>query len=341
MNPIISIVIPCYNVEEYIDKCLNSILNQSYKNIELICINDGSTDKTLSIIEQFADRDSRIKLHNQANKGLSKTRSLGLKYASGDYIMFVDADDWLSTDCIETVLTPQKNYDVICFSYIREFANQSVPKILGLAGEYTASDLQRRMVGPVDNEISNIENLDALVTVWGKLYRSEKVKHVKFTEVATIGTWEDGLFNLNVLENCQNVLILDQPLYHYRKTNQNSFTSLYKKDFYKKWMFKFSLISELIVGKDEVYKKALKNRIAISVLGLTLTEINNKNSISKKINGIKYILSEKIYHNALVDLDKSAMPIHWKIFYTFARHKRSLEVFLLANAILLLINRKN
>jgi glycosyltransferase EpsH len=341
MKPNISIIIPCYNVENYIRKCLGSIIDQSYRDFEIICINDGSKDGTLSILKEFAEKDSRIKLYDQKNKGLSKTRTTGIEYASGEYTMFVDGDDWLSTDCLKIVLDAQKDYDIICFSYTREFENQSLPKHFGFSGEYSASDIQRRIIGPVGKEVSRIENLDALVTVWGKLYKSEKIKNMIFEEVSKIGTWEDGLFNVHVLENCEKILIIDQQLYHYRKNNQTSFTSLYRKDLHKKWIFKFSLISQFIQHKDQVFKKALQNRIGISTLGLLLTEINNNNSTIQKIKGIRKILAEETYHNALENLDLSSMPVQWKIFYTFARYKFATGAFLLSRTIFFIINRKN
>lgn len=341
MRPQISIIVPCYNAVHYIHTCLDSILGQSYEDFEVICINDGSTDGTLAILENYEARDPRIKLFDQENKGLSESRSRGINYATGKYTLFVDSDDWLQLDTLEVILNSQIDYDIICFSYIREFKEQSLPKKIGLSGDFSASELQRRIVGPIGHEVSKIENLDALATVWGKLYKSEKIKNIAFTEVSQIGTWEDGLFNLEVLENCDQILILDQTLYHYRKSNQASFTNQYRKDLYKKWIFKFSLIDKLITEKNDTYKQALQNRIGISVLGLILTEVNNNNPVGQKLKGIKNILSEKSYHIALKNLDKSEMPIHWKIFYTFAEHKMSLGVFLLSNAILLLINRKN
>ncbi len=341
MKPQVSIIIPCYNIENYIQKCLESIIGQSYSDFEVICINDGSKDNTLSIIEKIAERDSRVKIYNQKNKGLSETRTLGIGYASGHYIMFVDGDDWIDKDCLKIVLENQKDYDVICFSYIREFSHQSLPKRFGFAGEYSAEELQRRIVGPVGKEVSQIENLDALVTVWGKLYSLEKIKNIRFEDVTKIGTWEDGLFNVHVLEHCEKVLVIDEQLYHYRKNNQTSFTSLYRKDLHKKWIFKFSLISKLIQHKDEVFKKALQNRIAISTLGLLLTEINNNNSTNQKLKGIKTILSEETYHNALKMLELSSMSIQWKIFYTFAKYRFVTGVFLLSRTIFFIINRKN
>lgn len=341
MKPVVSVIIPCYNVEKYVKKCVTSIICQTYGNIEVICINDGSTDDTLSMLKDFAKNDVRIKLYDQENKGLSETRTLGIQYSTGDYIIFVDSDDWIELNCIETLMQIKKNYDVVCFSYMREFKGQSLPKKLGLSGEFTAEEIQRRIVGPVGEELAQVENLDALVTVWGKLYRSNNIKELHFEEVSKIGTWEDGLFNLNVLENCGEVLVIDKPLYHYRKSNQTSFTSQYRKNLYKKWMVKFSLISNISQNKDGLFKKALQNRIAISTLGLLLTEVNNSNTMTQKLKGIRQILSEKVYHNALQNLDTSEMGLQWKIFYTFAKYKFVFGAFVLTQSIILIINRKN
>ena len=93
-NPLISIIVPVYNTEKYLCNCLDSILAQSYNNWEAICINDGSTDKSMSILEDYAKKDKRIKIINQENKGLSETRNIGMKKAKGDYIMFLDSDDF-------------------------------------------------------------------------------------------------------------------------------------------------------------------------------------------------------------------------------------------------------
>lgn len=329
-NPKISIVIPCYNVEKYIAKCIDSVINQTYGNLEIICINDGSTDRTLSLIENFRIGDKRIVLIDQENKGLSTTRNLGIEKSTGEYILFVDSDDWLEYDCLERILNVQGQYDVICFPYYSDFKNISLSKRFGINGSFPASTLQRKIVGPIDNEVRNIEKLDSLATVWGKLYRLDVIKAIEFHEVKEIGTWEDGIFNLRVLENCNNSYILDVPLYHYRRDNENSYTSKAKIDLYKKWARKYEIITDIITNKDQNFKKALENRIAISILGLSLTELKSKKSMKEKYFSIKNILSAAPYSQALKKLDISPLPLKWKVFYWLAKRDLVAGVFIIS-----------
>lgn len=117
MNQLISVIIPVYNSEKYLNKCLTSILTQTYSNIEVIIINDGSNDNSLSICEKFKEKDNRIRIITQENKGVSYSRNRGIREALGDYIMFVDSDDFISNNYIELMYkeTSQNNYEV-CIS---------------------------------------------------------------------------------------------------------------------------------------------------------------------------------------------------------------------------------
>ncbi|PZU84848.1 MAG: glycosyl transferase family 2 [Chryseobacterium sp.] len=340
MNDKISVIIPCYNVQNYIEHCLNSIINQTYENLEIICINDGSTDNTIDILENY-QKNNDIIIINQENKGISEARNIGIQNASGVYILFVDSDDWLDVDCIEKISLRKKNYDVVCFSYFRDFKNISIPRKLNLEGEVSASFLQRKIIGPVDQELKEIENLDSLVTVWGKLYKAEKIKNVYFQDVKTIGTWEDGLFNVEMLENCDKILIVDQPLYHYRKDNQQSFTSKAKEGLYQKWLYKFDLIKKLITAKDKIFFDALENRIAISILGLALTEVESRKNAFQKISNLEKILSLPVYTKAIEQLKIDDFPMQWKLFYGLAKRKSAVGIYLLARTIQIIQRIKN
>ena len=100
----VSVIVPVYNVGKYLEECLNSIINQTYKNIEMVIVNDGSTDNSLDIIEKFKNKDNRIKLINQINKGVSVARNIGLLNSTGNYIFFVDPDDYIEIDCINKLV---------------------------------------------------------------------------------------------------------------------------------------------------------------------------------------------------------------------------------------------
>ena len=113
-----SIIVPIFNCQKYLTKCINSLRNQTYKNLEIICIDDGSTDNSKQIIEEFSKQDKRIKLITQQNQGVSVARNNGIKIATGEYIMFVDADDWLDFNTCEIlyhILQNQNEIDIIWF----------------------------------------------------------------------------------------------------------------------------------------------------------------------------------------------------------------------------------
>jgi glycosyltransferase involved in cell wall biosynthesis len=116
-----SIIIPVYNVEPYLRQCLDSVLKQNYSDYEMICINDGSTDNCLSILQEYKERDGRIKIIDQDNHGLSAARNAGMKAASGEYILLLDSDDWLEPEALQTLTSGQKGEDMICFNGKRHF----------------------------------------------------------------------------------------------------------------------------------------------------------------------------------------------------------------------------
>ena len=129
-TPLVSIIVPVYNTEKYICECLHSLIQQSYSHIEIIAVDDGSTDSSLSILNDISEKDNRLKVFSQCNQGVSAARNLALKKATGEYIMFVDADDWIDLSTIEECLQAIGDADVCFFAYIREFPNRSLPKPL-------------------------------------------------------------------------------------------------------------------------------------------------------------------------------------------------------------------
>ena len=154
----------------YLPQCLDSLVNQTYRDIEIICVNDGSTDNSPDILKAYAERDSRILVIHQENLGLSDARNKGLESARGEWVMFVDSDDWIGTDCCKTLLShTDKQTDVCLFSYIREFANQSFPQYLFSDKKmvYQGSSihwLYARLIAPNDQELRLPGKIDSLST---------------------------------------------------------------------------------------------------------------------------------------------------------------------------------
>lgn len=343
-EPLISIIIPVYNVERYLPKCLDSVIHQSYKNIEIICVNDGSPDNSSEILAEYEKKDPRIKVINQKNTGLAGARNTGVDAAIGDYIMFVDSDDWIDLNSCEVAIKYALQYtaDAILFPYVKEYMGKSEKKeifeekLIVFNGTEVKSKLHRRIFGLVDHELRHPEKADSIVTVWGKLYTSSVIKdtNCKFIDLSIIGT-EDALFNIGVIDKVGKAVYTSECFYHYRKNNTTSLTKSYKKDLINQWNRLFGMMETYIEENNlpNTYKTALSNRISFSVIGLGLNEIlSNKNTIAK-LKGIKQIIENERYRDAIAKLKIEFLPIHWKVFFAFSKYRFSIGVYSLLKVI--------
>lgn len=343
-KPLISIIVPVFNAEEYLSQCLDSILNQTYKDLEIICINDGSGDDSIGILKQYKNRDSRIVIIDKQNEGVSATRNIGLKEAKGDYLMFVDADDWLDSDLCESAIRAANYYeaDVVMWPYISENGTVSVKKELFNETRFfdkgkVQNEIHRRLVGICGSELAHPELADSLCTVWGKLYVREIIEKSgsSFIDLKKIGTYEDGMFNLEVFNYVNNAVYINSSYYHYRHQNQDSITSKYRENLFNQWQYLFDCMEKYIQENNlpDIYLQALNNRIAVSVLGLSINETCASSSIGCKIRNIRRFLADDRYQRAYISLDYKYFPIHWKIFYWCAKHKLAIGVYFLVEVI--------
>ena len=340
VKPLVSIIVPVYNAEQFLPKCLDSLINQTYQEIEIICVNDGSQDASLDILNNYARQDLRIKVIDKENEGVSRARSEALDFVRGTYIMFVDADDWIEAQTCETVVNKaiETSADVIIWPYMRVHNSESMPKnIFDKDVEFDENDVKkkihRRMIGMVGDELAHPENADALCTVWGKLYKADIIKNNKleFIDLSEIGTYEDGMFNLYYFEHVKKAIYLNKHMYHYRRTNSDSVTSAYKEDLYIRWQRLFELMHNYIVCNDlsQEYEDALNNRIALSLLGLGLNIFSSSLTSGEKIKLLKYIISQEIYQKVYKNLEFKYFPVQWKLFYGCARYRFSIGVYVL------------
>ena len=333
MDSLISIIVPVYNTENYLEKCLYSLVNQTYKNIEIIIVDDGSPDNSMNIIQKFVLADNRVKVISQKNQGVSRARNTGMNNANGDYIMFIDSDDWIEIDTCEKAINASEKYnaDVVFWSYIKEFSNSQKDNYLFdkteiIWSEKNINQLSRRMVGLVGDELANPQSIDNLVTAWGKLYKKSVIGDVRFTDTKIIGT-EDALFNIEVFLGINSAVYIPDLLSHYRKDNESSLTHNYKKKLVSRWREMYSRIKFLLDRNDmsREYHDALKNRICFGLIGLGINLAEDKKmSFKEKKKEIYNILSMKHYQIALKDLDFSYLPIQWKVFFKLAKNNNAL-----------------
>ena len=227
---LVSVIIPIYNCENNLDRCINSVLNQTYKNIELILVNDGSIDSSGDICDFYSKKDKRIKVIHQKNQGVSIARNNGVNIAKGYYIQFVDADDYIDkNDMIEKLtMAMEEGVDlVICgYKWVNEkkHSNKVIKKIPAEA-TYDERDFLLNF-GELYNDV-------IISSPWNKLYLRKIIqKHnILFPENINIG--EDLLFNLQYMYYCNKVKIIKDLLYNYMRRDSKSLTSKLKRIFLK------------------------------------------------------------------------------------------------------------
>ena len=208
--PKVSVIIPVYNVENYLQKCLDSVINQSLKDIEIICINDGSTDSSLNILKSYASQDNRIIIIDKPNEGVSVARNKGLEIAKGEYIVFVDSDDWLELNALELCYNKikQDNSDMVVFNHA-EIRNK----------EYKISK-QLSKIPQICNFIDTCENFFYQPTsMWGKFVSKKLITH-KF--IKGIKKCEDSLYFWEICFKNPKISILDTPLYNYLQRDKSA-----------------------------------------------------------------------------------------------------------------------
>lgn len=337
MRNTISIIIPVYNMEAFLAECLDSVLAQTYPHLEILCVNDGSKDRSQEILEEYARRDPRIKPIVKENGGLSSARNRGLEAATGEYVMYLDSDDWLDPDICRVAVEEmeQSKVDLVMWSYVREYQTYSRPTdVLGTErlffDEAGARQLHRRLFGLTGQELADPSKSDVIVTAWGKLFRRELIDSIEFVDTKKIGT-EDCLYNIHAFSRIRSAVYL--PLYgcHYRKYNAASLTTVYNTRLYPGWQNMYAMMAELIEeqGLPEEYREALSNRRAIGLIGLGVNIMAATWPESQKRRELRSIIRLPAYREALRKLDLGPMPIHWKAFFLCARIGSAWGLYLL------------
>lgn len=332
---LVSIIIPVFNAEQYLDKCLNSVLNQTYENIEIILVNDGSTDNSINICKGFANRDSRIKLYDISNHGAGYARNYGIDNISGDLVMFVDSDDWISLDCVQTcmsILQNDKTVDCVIFPYSRETSDASniVYPFDGRRKMIKGRYMLRRLFGLLGSEKRNPAHLDDLNVSVCKMYYSRFLKGVKYPLRDQIEAGEDLWFNISVFSNIKKIIYTTDTIYFYNKENANSITHSYslsdiaKKENLYKFMSDYIALHNL--GDD--FHEALKNRRVFSVMNHIRGVIRSDISLLHKYKLIRKILYDKTIQSYFEGFSFSNLDFKWKLYFFFC-NKRSVVFTLL------------
>ncbi|BDS67810.1 TPA: glycosyltransferase [Streptococcus pneumoniae] len=276
MDDKITVIVPVYNVENYLRKCLDSIITQTYKNIEIVVVNDGSTDASGEICKEFAEMDHRITYIEQENAGLSAARDTGLNNMSGNYVTFVDSDDWIELDYVETLYKKITEYqaDIAVGNYYS--FNES-------EGMFYFNILGDSYYEKVYDNVSIFENLYetqemrsfALISAWGKLYKARLFEQLRF-DMGKLG--EDGYLNQKVYLLSEKVIYLNKSLYAYRirkgSLSNGQASGLSDTATYKEFEMKQRLLNQLL-RQESSEKKAIVLAANYAYVDQVLTTIKS------------------------------------------------------------------
>lgn len=337
----ISVIVPVYNTSQYLTQCLDSLVNQTYRNLEIICVNDGSTDDSLQLLRKYEKDDSRILVIDQKNAGLSEARNSGVAVATGDWLMFVDSDDWVDIKMCEDLMAAGEAHgaDSVMCSYCKDYGNRVIENHI-FEGDLVWNETQtrenfyRRLFGPIGDETDRPHDVDITVSACMQLFRAGICKDVAFIDTKKVGT-EDCLYQMMVYRNCKAFAYVDKPYYHYRKTNETSLTTKYNPYLFERWQNMYAMMEEMIRQDNlpPIYQQALNNRIIFALIGLGLNEVTARATLHEKAVRMKFITSGDRYQNAFKTLDVSHMGLHWKAFFSLLQRGKTMPVVLMLEVI--------
>lgn len=256
----VSIIIPVYNTEMYLRKTIDSILNQTYRNIEVILINDGSTDNSGKICDEYVEKDRRIKGIHKNNSGVSASRNLGIDMATGVYIQFVDSDDYIEPKMTERLVEAlYGEVDLVISSFKKEFRSGDKKIIRNhlcpIEGLYEKKEFMMNFGELFNNGFIN--------SMCNKIYMTDILKEHNLKCVDELSMGEDLLFNLQYLNVSKCISIVKEPLYNYVKFNFNSITASVKKEFFLNQQMLFEKVRQFLFENNSSNERNL-NFIEIS-----------------------------------------------------------------------------
>ena len=279
MNDLVSIVVAAYNGSKTIQKCIDSILKQDYKNTEIIVINDGSTDNTKEVLKKYKDK---IKLINQKNNGLAITRNVGLKEARGKYLLYVDQDDFIKEDLVSNCLAKivKEKSDCVIFSYYEI---------------YNSKNKKKYKTKLIDSNTPNRDNLWQYGYVWNKFYKKSIIDKYDLKFLDKIDITDDIIFNSTYFLKINKISFITEPLYYYNKFLYPTLSSDYKENYIEfiemSINYKVNLVNNY--NKDNELKKYL---YLFLIRQYVTYNSRLKIKYKEKVSNIKNI-TNKFYYN--------------------------------------------
>ena len=302
----ISVIVPIYNVEKYLANCLESLLAQTHTALEVILVNDGSKDQSLEICNAYAKKDKRIVVIDKVNEGVSIARNTGLEAATGDYVAFIDPDDWVEPEAYASMLSQIKKWESpICLcNFYKDTKRKSQPKCFEftseiLEGEEVKEHLINNMIGMPDLLPKYIY---VMGSVWRGLYSRNFLNDHNLRFVPKLTIMEDLVFMVQTLLKCDKVAI-DQGIWYHYVQHASSTLHSYNGQLWEDQLVVYELLEQSL--KEANLEDDMRNRLDIRYIGMVLTAIKNEAYIKKggdfkdTIAHIKEIFADETLKNVL------------------------------------------
>lgn len=292
-DKLISVILPVYNSQEYVKDTIQSVLNQTYKNFELIVVNDGSTDKTGTICENLVKKDSRIKYFFRSNSGVSSTRNFALENSIGKYVTFIDSDDLYEENYLQILFNNIEKYkaDIVACAY-KTLSEDS--KVIDYKEEFLDCNFKDYIEKLQPNLLFN--------QLWNKIYNLEIIKKNKLLFDSTLDLGEDYKFNLEYMRVINKYLYINMPLYSYRITD-TGLGFKYRKNSSE---IKFSLLrilESIYVERGYNISYVYKNYLIQYLAWFSnIVDIKNDDTKKMKLDKIKNIINSSSYQQKLTDI---------------------------------------
>lgn len=319
---LVSVVVPVYNTELFLNRCIESIVNQSYKNLEILLVDDGSPDMCPFICDEWAKKDSRIKVIHKHNQGLGMARNTGIHHATGDYICFFDSDDFIAIDTIKLSVQKiqQSDAEIVIFGNYRIGANGDVQKTNRPQTAQTVfrgEDVQKKLLPDViDNRhtqtcVSNVCMSACMCLFSMDLIRRNNWLFVSEREIIS----EDSYSLLELFSYVKSVTILEEALY-YHCENTTSLTQVYREDRQRRNIHFYH--ASLDLAKKLGYSESVKSSISCLFINLTISTMKQivatKYGLKEKIRLLQEIITSEIVQSALCDISGRKYPFFRKLF---------------------------
>ncbi len=341
-EPLVSVIVPAYNAEQTLEKCVNSLTAQTCRALEVIVVNDCSTDGTLALAQRLAAVDDRVRaLSTPQNSGPSQARNFGMAQAQGRWIAFCDSDDHLEPQTYEAALAAAEANDADCvlWSYASEYGETKKEKRL-FDGDrvLTNSELFLCILGPVGERLAHPEFIHSFSPLWNKLFKTEIIRANGLTirEIKEIGI-EDLFFCAEYAAACDPAgksVYLDRCFYHYIKGSDISVSAKYRPDYAALIRLLHNELDSLCAGRaDEAQAQlAVNNRRALCLINVGLNELAANDGARAVCKRLRKELSEPQTAQALRQLDFHFLPPKWKAFFGCARYRRAVLFYSLLRA---------